>query len=350
MKYLAVVVSLFWGIHGLSAQEKIKAWLQGEVDSSYYDALDDHLTLKLFTAQKYSEFALNDNVYDMHLDYRANPTRSYGVGMSYKWLGFNIGYGFSAANQDDEKYGETHRIDLQTAILLRKLSLTLFASHYQGYYLENSSSVFDDWDPSLYYKRGDIRDLTFGISANYMFNYKHFSNRAIFLQNEWQKRTAGTFVLGGSIYYRQTRSDSSLIPTNMPIPDFYDGVDFNAIRYVAAGAEGGYLFNFVVHQNWFINFGLMVGLSSGYNALQKTSGSLLEAYNLNATVITNGAMGYNNKQFYIGFGYQRYIAGAQSPIEDMGMSYVSGKGHIVVAYRFKVKKFIQLPAWSPLQF
>jgi hypothetical protein len=43
-------------------------------------------------------------------------------------------------------------------------------------------------------------------------NPQRFSFNAAMTQNEWQKKSAGSFMIGGLVYYGQIKGDSSLVP------------------------------------------------------------------------------------------------------------------------------------------
>lgn len=333
----------------LCAQFNVKSLLEGESDSLYYSELKNYFTVKVFTAQKLSDFSYNDNLLNSDLRYKANPTRSLGVGMSYKWLSLNLGYGFSFANQDEDQLGETKRIDFRTSIHMRKLTIGLFSSIYQGYYLENSYDIIEDWPQHTYYTRADIKNLNVGITANYIFNSKHYSNKAAFMQNEWQKKTAGSLVAGVNAFYNRLSADSSFVPTNINDTDFYRGVNWNRNGYFAFGANVGYIFTWVVHQNFFINLGLVVGTALGNTSIYPIDEPKQTKLKLKATLLNDFGMGYNSERFYIGFNYSNFLSSSPSPIENTNMSISSGKIAFIIAYRLKVKPDKRfLPKWIPL--
>lgn len=333
-----------------NAQLTFQNITKGKVDTNYYQPLNKMVTLKAFSAQKYSDFSLSDNTFEEPLSYNANPTRALGLGFSYQWLGLNLGYGFSFANNDDERLGETQRIDFLTHIHLRKLTLKLYTSWYQGFYLSNSSETMRGYFlPEHYYTRGDIKQTTLGLSATYVFNSERYSNKAVFLQNEWQKKTAGSFVAGGSIFYNGLMADSSFIPTQIAYPDFFNGVGFNQSGFFGMGGHVGYTLTLVFKEHWFTNFALMGGFGLGQNTIYPTNDHSKKAFKLNINLLNDVGFGYNSERWYAGFSFSSFNANSSTAIKETGLGYSSGKYQFVVAYRIVTKKRIQLPAWIPFK-
>lgn len=337
IKDLLLTFLLLLLFNSLFGQFGLETFVSEEHDSTYYDDLDGMLTVKAFSAQKFSDFAFEDDLIKSALRYEANTTNSLGFGLNYKWIGVNFGYGFSFVNNDDELYGKTERFDLQTDFHLRKLTIRMYASRYQGYYLNNSYNVINDWQQHTYYKRPDIANASLGLTVNYIFNSKKYSNRAAYSHNEWQKKTAGSFFVGGSIFYNHLSADSSFTPTNIKDPDFFRGAQWDRNNYSALGANAGYVFTWVVHEHFFINAGLALGLAAGSTSIHPIQGEKISKFKLKANLINNFGMGYNSELFYVGIGYNNFISTSPTPIDDTNVSYSAGYFMFGVAYRIQIK-------------
>jgi hypothetical protein len=182
-----------------------------------------------------------------------------------------------------------------------------------------------------------------------VFNSKKYSNRAVFLQNEWQKKTAGSLVAGFSIFYDKIRADSSFVPSEIKNPDFFRGENWNGNSYFGLGVNVGYVFTWVVHKHFFINGGLSGGIASGRNTFYPVNESSLSKFKANATLISSAGMGYNSNHFYAGISYQSFISSLTTPIEKTGMTFSSGRTLFVIAYRFQLKEGARiLPRWIPI--
>ena len=348
IRFIIIFFLSFFAYQSFS-QDFLKNFLNDDYDSTYYDELENLLTVKIFSARKFSDFELNDNLLDKTINYRSNPSSSVGLGVSYKWLNVNLGIGLK--NPSDSIYGITNRIDLQAQINLRKLTLNFYSGRYRGFYLQNTNDILTNENNGEYYYREDIQNMTFGVSSYYVFNSSRYSNRATFLQNEWQKKSAGSFIAGGNLFYNSVQADSSIIPSNIIIDTIFNGVKFDRTGYFALGGNIGYATTLVLWEHWFFNFTILAGLSSGITTVYPENESRISAYRLGATILNSFGIGYNSKRFYAGLTYSNMVANSPLPIENTGMGFNVGKVNFLFAYRFKIKRKSNniLPEWMPLK-
>src|SRR5690606_10684835 len=117
---------------------------------------------------------------------------------------------------------------------------------YNGYYVSPQSFVTGF--PGFYI-RPDIKVRMVGGSAYYVFNHRKFSYRAGLIQNEWQTKSAGTFLLGGDIFYGTVNSDSLLVPQE--IANQFPQGSVSRMRFINIGPGAGYAYTFVYKRNWF---------------------------------------------------------------------------------------------------
>jgi len=321
-----------------SAQNDFFRWLKGNPDSIYYEEFSKMLTLKVHSSLKYANFNINDERHQVSLHFKSNPIRVLGIGANYQWFGFNIGYGFSSGYPGKETYGKTKHLDLQAHIRLRKFAVNFFSNTYTGHYLDNSWNLLNNWEEGTYLTRGDIKNSTYGLNINYFLNFNKYSNRATLLQTDWQKKTSGSFIVGGTVFYNAVIGDSAIIPSNLIDSDFFRGVNYSRSGYFAVGANAGYAFTLVVRQNWFVNLSLTGGLAYGHTSLDETGHHELSSYKMNLNLIPGFGAGYNSKYFSTVFSYTGFQAASPSPIEGTSIGFDTGRFRLSVAYRLKVKK------------
>ncbi|MEO6837519.1 MAG: DUF4421 family protein, partial [Ginsengibacter sp.] len=192
-------------------------------DTAYYVRFPGSVTSRIYTSQKYTDFTLKDKT-TRNIHYYPNTTFNLGVGATYNNLSLNIAYGFGFLNQDPEK-GKTKYLDLQSHYYWRKWITDFEGQIYNGYHLSKGVGT----NPGDYYYRRDMKVALVGISQYRIFNPTRFSYRAAFTQNEWQKKSAGTFLAGAGIYYGVVNADSSLIPQSIQPP--YPGKNIPQINY-----------------------------------------------------------------------------------------------------------------------
>lgn len=348
IKYFFVVVFALF-LHQASAQSLLSSLLNADVDSTYYDQLSNVLTIRAFSARKTSGFDIRDDSLKHNLKYLANPTRALGLGFSYRMISVNIGYGFSFANQGNSDLGTTKRLDFSTQINLRKFTINFFSSVYRGFYLENSLVALKDWPPNTHYTRSDIKEKTYGLNTTYLFNSGRYSNKATFLQSEWQKKSAGSFLAGGNIFYNQVSGDSAIIPSQVNEPNFFRGIRYDKSSYAAFGGNLGYTYNFVIRQHWFATASLSGGLAFGKTTIHPLNEDAIAAYKINVTGLFSFGFGYNSKRFFTGINYSSFGASSPSPVENTSIGFNSNRFQFVMAYRFKIRDDMRiLPEWVPL--
>lgn len=316
------------------AQDVFNTLFDEKHDSIYYSKLQDKLTARFFLSRKYSDFELVDNYTQQYLEYKSNSRFSLGIGTSYKWLSLNLGIGLE--NPNDSVYGKTRRIDLQTQINLRKLTLNFYTGKYKGYYLLQPYSKLQNWEQNKQYIRPDIANQTYGLSGYYVFKSERYSNRASFLQNEWQKQTAGSFIAGASMLYNRISADSSLVPHNFVVDTVFNSVNFNKTAYFAMGGNIGYAITFVLWQHWFLDLAVTGGFTTG-SAKVFDNGDKQKVLKLGFNVLSKMGIGFNSENFYAGLNTSVMRSSTPLPINESELEFNVGVVRFVFAYRFNYK-------------
>ncbi len=312
--------------------------LKTNPDSVYYETLKNCLDVKVYTSRKYSNFTIDDSKTRMSLIYKSNSTRSLGIGGSYKWLGFSLGYGFDFLNKSRMNRGKSSFFDFQTQIILPTTTLKIFSGFYRGFYLSNASETLEHFNAGDFYIRNDIHASSFGIVGNYYLNHTRYSNKAVFGYSEWQKKSSGSFLVGGSVYINTIRGDSAFTPADIVNPLFMSGKKISRSQYFAYGGDGGYAFTLVIHKNWFCNLMFSTGLSYGTTNVEVVGKGNERNNYIDLNFQTTAGLGYNSKSLYVGL--SQYFYSAYSPLADdntsVGMQ--NGRTQFMVAYRFPIEK------------
>ena len=341
--YQSIVLLFLFIIPAVSTGQINIGLISGsEPDTNYINDYTDHLTTRIYTSRKYTNFSLNDQNLKKDIKYHPNDRLNLGIGASYRGFALNIGINFPFVNNDDDKYGETSYLDLQSHILFRKLTVEFWFSYFKGYYITNPDQILKQWNsPEVYPKRGDMQSLVGGINSYYILNYKKFSYRAAFAQDEWQKKSAGSLLLGGSIYGIHVSADSSFIPVNIFDSTFFNGINFNQTTFTTISANIGYAHTFVIIKKMFFTFSLNGGLGvGGMNIVSTEPGmeSDESKIKINSNYTFRFATGYNSRRAYAGISYVYSSIQTPTPIEKTNLNFGFGNVRFNFAWRFKVKK------------
>jgi hypothetical protein len=209
----------------------------------------------------------------------------------YKFLGLNFAVSpdFISQNKRDPKKGETNTFDLSFKFFFNdRLRQEVVYKTIKGFYLENSKTK----NPIEIFNNLEIQ--TIGGKTFYILN-KNFSYRAFESMTERQIKSNGSFVPSLSYYYNSLKTNKE--NTN----ETY----LKQIKSYDVFVQAGYMYNFVLATKWFSTIGVHPGIgineSKNYyiNPLtQEVKKDISVSVNYNIDV--NGAIGYNNKNFFSG--------------------------------------------------
>ena len=310
-----------------------------EHDSSYYNSYREKLVARIYLSRKYNSVGLEPGdavIPDMK--YKPNSTLNIGIGATYRSLTINIGIGITDFNPNNEK-GETHYLDLQAHLYTRHWNFDVIGQFYRGYYLTPQGLAASEG--KSYYVRPDLRIDIGGLAVFRALNEKKFSFQAGLVNNEWQKKSAGSLLLGGQGIYGSMHGDSTLVPTI--IDSSYSAKKINKLHFLELGPGIGYAYAFIYKQHYYalasiatiFNFRYSTEIEAGHNA-EKIDFS--PAFNFHA------AIGYNTENWNLAMiwvGSLFYIRGQAS---DYRYTFLSGNYRLMYARRFilnrKVKKVL----------
>lgn len=272
----------FIGQHAISQRK------QPAFDSTYYQAYPKMVTGRFFISKKYTGLLMEAPPDTRSLKYTPNTPISVGVGATYGAITVNLGLGLGFLRNKEEK-GKTRSLDLLTHIYTRKLLVDLYGQFYKGYYLRPKGLATTEDD---YYLRPDLRVNLIGASVYRLLNPRQFSYRAAFLQNEWQKKSAGSLLLGGEIYTGVIRGDSVLVPTNMG--SVYSQRDIRKVNFIEFGPGVGYAYTLVWKENFF--FTGSASLTGDISFVKEyTAAGRADHTSISPNVTLRGVLGYNNR-------------------------------------------------------
>src|ERR1700680_1619405 len=179
-------------------------------DTSYCKTYRSMLTARIYLSRKYTVLSFNPPVAAASFKYRSVTSLNVGIGATYHAVTVNIGIGINKFNPNEEK-GKTKYLDLQGHFYARKWNIDLLGEFYKGYYLTPQGLAAPEG--SEYYIRPDVGLSLIGFVFYRALNETNFSYQAGLLQNEWQRKSAGSILFGGEIYYGSIYGDSSLSPS-----------------------------------------------------------------------------------------------------------------------------------------
>ena len=264
-------------------------------DSSYIQTYDSLITSRFFFSRKYTSILVGGPGNLANLKYRPNSTLNMGVGATYRWFTLNLAYGFPFLNPERGR-GKTRYLDLQSHIYTRNWTIDFFGQFYKGYYLNPKG--LGHADPQSYYLRPDLGISLFGLAVYNLRNGEKFSYRAAFLQSEWQKKSAGTFLFGGEIYAGSVSGDSAIVPTALATD--YPQRDIWRVRFLEFGPGAGYAYTLVVKKHFFLTGAATLNMDLGLSREFKNDRSS-DKLTISPNFIYRAVAGYNSNDWNLNF-------------------------------------------------
>ncbi|MFT2007168.1 DUF4421 domain-containing protein [Pontibacter sp. 13R65] len=288
----------FFGIYCIVLAAATEMRAQTSSENEYYQPFPDLLTTRFYFSQKYTGLRIRDKIDDSRYLYVPNTTLNMGIGATYKWATLNLGYGFGFLNPDKNQ-GDTRYLDLQAHIYPRKFVVDVFGQFYKGYHLqERGRGVATD---EAFYVRPDLALTKIGASVQYLFNHERFSYRAAFMQNEWQKKSAGTFLLGFEMYGGRVAGDSVLVP--VPLIRNTAG-NFTSLNFFEFGPNAGYAYTLVFKKHFFVTASAAANLGIGYTEKETETNSHTQ-WGVKPNIFWRGVIGYNASRWSVNVNYVR---------------------------------------------
>lgn len=256
-------------------------------DTSYYVTYTNTMA-RIYLSKKYAPFTLpaTGNVPD--LEYRANTKLNLGVGVTYKNYTLNVAYGLSFLNKKYDEQGKTKGLDLHFHLFPNKLTVDVLGVFHKGYYL--APKGYAAANANSYYYRPDVKLTLLGVAAYRVHNSDKFSYRAAFVQNDWQKKSAGSLLYGGEAYYVSFGADSALVPKQLQT--LYPQAGIKKIKFISVGPGVGYAYTLVIEKHFFITASLIGNLD--LNFCTETSTSDNKKTSLKPAAVYKSAVGYNS--------------------------------------------------------
>jgi hypothetical protein len=239
--------------------------------SEYVRTFPDKITTRIGLVNTSNSFFINDEVSNLSYNLKPN-TREY-LGFSILFRSIELDFGFLPSFlKQNENNADSKLFNLNLRMFLGQWMQTLDVYSQKGFFAE--------LEDNIELPIPGIKTLKVGGSTSYIFNPK-FSFRAIGFQNEWQRKSAGSFIPRLFYYY-----------TTFNIQD--SGFEENATSFDIAIAPS-YHYNFVFKEHFILGLGTSIGIGYNTNNLgDRTINSLLFEYSGRAV------LGYNSETFFVG--------------------------------------------------
>ena len=270
------------------------------------------MTFRLGLQTTSNSFKLRDKETRELVEFIPNDKSYLGLSVQFRSIGLDIGYApnFLAENKDND---DSKLITLNFRMFFDHVMQTVDFYKQKGFFVRNQDFTLP------------VEDLTttkIGGSTSYIFN-EEFSFRAIGFQNEWQKKSAGSFIPRVTYYFTKFQLDD---------PDVGNLTEhsFN----LAVGP--GYYYNWIFDENFIVSAGSTAGL--GFDVTNSGGKTTLNGL---GQLIFRLSGGYNSETFFSGININTQLLTSRSSdnlVLDDSISYLE----FYIGYRFNApKKWIE---------
>ena len=298
IKFNLLLIFLCWFSFQIKAEE--------DTDTTYVKDYSHWLTTRLYSVTKFNRLTIGDS--DESINYFPNNNINIGLGYTYRGFGVNLGFKAPFINNDDDRRGETDFFDAQADYFEDNAAVTFAFQFFRGYYISNPDQYYPKyWDGNQNFpNRRDLRTLNVTLAYSYVFNSDRFSYRSIFVQDQWQRKSAGSFLAGFYSTYLWLSADSGLAGAynNLKLP-----IDLN-VEYASTfsiGPQGGYAYTFVMWDHFFVSLSLVIGAGYNYGARRYVEENNQRKWYHEHSIGVNAqhrvGIGYNSEKYFIGANY-----------------------------------------------
>lgn len=306
-----------------------------ERDSNYIKNYDNAIVGRVFLQRKYTDFSIPGSTSDQSFKYLSNGKILVGAGFIYRALNLNISFGLPYFTDAWKARGQTKSLDLQTYIFGRKLMYDLYGQFYKGYYINHKNFVpgFDN-----YYYRDDIRLRLFGGTMYYVFNPKKYSFRMALLQDEWQKKSSGTFLLNFEAFYGFVNSDSGGFIIPQEIAASYGNANVERFRFFNFGPGAGYAYNLIIKKHFFVTASLNANIAGSFTR-EETLDGYKDKFKITPNLSYLASAGYNNDKWIVSFSWLNSGQYYRGYLSEGDYTMRTGLYRLSLARRFNNGKF-----------
>jgi hypothetical protein len=308
--------------HPANAQEKKSVF-----DSVYIDEFPATWTVRAYTASKTDHFYLFNKSWNDRISFHPETKLATGLGFSFHDLAVDLGLNtYTNSINSDQK---TTGFNFIGSIYSNQHLMDVLFQINNGF---TETATVDGKTTNI--TRNDVHVFNFGVTYNYMFNFRRYSFNSSFIGTQIQKKSSGSPMIGFFFSNFLMSASDSIIPA-----EFSSLVDPNTLtsqtNVFSGGGTVGYAYTLVLPYHFFITASVNAGITLSLGEAQRdTLNVLSNIQTVTPKFISRDAVGYAGRKFYA-------LASYSIDINDTNLGnknqlvYVPEKFKAVIGYRIK---------------
>ena len=310
-----------------------RSFAQAMHDSLYYTTFPNALTVRLYSLKDFANFSLVSSNGNSKMQYRSNTTVNLGAGITYKNVSGNLSFGFGFLNNKTEEKGKTSTIDFQLHFFPSKWTSDVLFLRYKGFYANRELQPHIAGN-NIYY-RPDISLNLLGGSLYRIQNGSRFSYRTAFYQNEWLRKSSGSFLYGGAAYYQGISSDDSSLLIQKTTGAALPGL--NNFHFITIGPGAGYAQSLVFKHHFYIIGSAIINANVVFATNETTTGKDRRT-GIEPSLNFKTAAGYAGNRWNVSLSWAGNVLMAKQPFAEKANVFPTSEVRLTVARHIMLKK------------
>lgn len=287
----------------INGKEKKRRWYQApDPDSNFIKTYKNKLMISLIGTRKYQYVEIEAKDGANSLIYKPNNHYGFGAGISYKSISIDLTLKVPYLSKDYKLRGKTDMFRVRLGYNRPKLWFSTMLQIIQGMYLENVQQLDPTWFDTHndYLLRPDMFNLSWYTAAYYSFNYDKLTYQSSLGLEQRQKKSAGTFLLGGSLFLNYLSADSTMVPTAFT-SDYMDEMNLTEQFNLQYGLNFGYVHTFVITPKLYLSLSVFPGIHyQSAHHITPLTGKQDISGDFGSITEIRAAIGYNTDKYFGG--------------------------------------------------
>jgi hypothetical protein len=287
-----IVVSCFPALiavcffHTINAQNRKPVF-----DSVYIDEFPATWTVRVYTASKTNHFYLFNSSWKDRISFHPQTKLATGLGFSFHDLAIDLGLDtYTNSINSDQK---TSGFNFIGSIYSNQHLMDVLFQINNGF---TETATVEGKTTNI--TRNDIHVFNFGITYNYMFNFRKYSFNSSFIGTQIQKKSAGSPMIGFFFSNFLMTASDSIIPAEFS-PLFDPNTLASQANVFSGGGTVGYAYTLVLPYHFFLTASLNAGITLSLGEAQRdTLNVLSNIQTVTPKFISRDAVGYSGTKFY----------------------------------------------------
>ncbi len=328
---------------GTAVQAQFNRQARDSVRAQYIEEFHDYFSVWPLLKYRSLSFGIDKKKGgDNRITFNPNNEYKLGAGFHVFELTLEVSLSIPIAIRNEDIYGKSSSRDLQINMLTKAWGLDLYYQRYTGFYKNDHTVKILPQTP--YPQRPDIETRNFGVSGFYVWNNDKFSIRSSYNYADRQKKSAGSFIIYGTVNAFQLAADSAVL-SSATRQGFGEGADFVNLRYTTFSIAPGYSYN-VVLKRFFVNGTFAIGPAHHWVHYITEAGNAVNDIVFNSSYTIRIAAGYSGERFFTGAGF--VMQSRVLEFQDVRFENSTRVFRLIVGYRFREKGFLKRPFWELL--